>query len=226
MSESAAERETARKKKAAEKTARWRAAHPDQVRAYREQFKERAAAWREAHREEAAEYSRQWRRANPGDTRNRTTARDREYQRRYREAHAERIAAQVREWKAANPERLAQLRKENDLRRRALKAGSNAEGILAQLIAEKMTFYGNRCIYCGGPFEHVDHVKPLARSGQHLLAWLRPSCGPCNLRKGARWGGVAAWAATRQGDSHMHDKVAWTFPTWVAGVEVPASQRT
>lgn len=43
------------------------------------------------------------------------------------------------------------------------------------------------CWMCGGPFEHIEHVKPLAMGGPHILANLRPSCAPCNLSKGGRW---------------------------------------
>lgn len=47
-----------------------------------------------------------------------------------------------------------------------------------------MSVFGNKCFYCGGDFEHVDHAIPLIRHGYHCLANLRPSCKLCNLRKG------------------------------------------
>lgn len=43
------------------------------------------------------------------------------------------------------------------------------------------------CWVCGGPKDQVDHVKPLAAGGAHLLANLRPICAPCNRRKSAQW---------------------------------------
>jgi len=42
---------------------------------------------------------------------------------------------------------------------------------------------GLRCVYCGGPFEHVDHLVPVALGGRHALWNLAPSCRPCNLSK-------------------------------------------
>ena len=44
----------------------------------------------------------------------------------------------------------------------------------------RMSVFGYRCAYCGGPFEHVDHVKPLSKGGPHCLSNLRPACAPCN----------------------------------------------
>jgi len=40
-----------------------------------------------------------------------------------------------------------------------------------------------QCAYCGGEFEHVDHVKSLSKSGPHCLSNLRPACKKCNLSK-------------------------------------------
>jgi 5-methylcytosine-specific restriction endonuclease McrA len=43
------------------------------------------------------------------------------------------------------------------------------------------------CWLCGGPREQVDHVKPIAAGGSHILANLRPICGSCNQKKWATW---------------------------------------
>ncbi len=40
---------------------------------------------------------------------------------------------------------------------------------------------------CGGPFEEVDHVKPIAKGGWHALANLRPACFRCNNQKSDKW---------------------------------------
>jgi 5-methylcytosine-specific restriction endonuclease McrA len=44
---------------------------------------------------------------------------------------------------------------------------------------------------CSGPFEHVDHVKPIAKGGLNVLSNMRPACGSCNSAKRAKWFGVA-----------------------------------
>lgn len=47
-------------------------------------------------------------------------------------------------------------------------------------------FYGPRCVYCGAPAEHVDHVIPRTDGGTDRFDNLRPACEHCNLAKGAR----------------------------------------
>jgi 5-methylcytosine-specific restriction endonuclease McrA len=43
--------------------------------------------------------------------------------------------------------------------------------------------YGDKCFYCNGLFEHIDHYMPLSRGGSHTLENVRPSCKTCNLHK-------------------------------------------
>lgn len=43
---------------------------------------------------------------------------------------------------------------------------------------------GKACVYCGGPYEQIDHIVPYAHGGLHELANMNPSCGPCNASKG------------------------------------------
>src|SRR5690606_18230624 len=50
----------------------------------------------------------------------------------------------------------------------------------------RMEYYG-KCWICGGPWDQVDHVKPLSKGGPNILANLRPACGTCNRRKGNKW---------------------------------------
>jgi hypothetical protein len=42
-----------------------------------------------------------------------------------------------------------------------------------------------QCVYCSGPYEHVDHVVPRARGGTDDPSNLMPSCLPCNYSKKA-----------------------------------------
>lgn len=45
-----------------------------------------------------------------------------------------------------------------------------------------------RCAYClVAPFEHWDHVIPVARGGRHSIGNLLPSCARCNLKKQAKF---------------------------------------
>lgn len=45
---------------------------------------------------------------------------------------------------------------------------------------------GNRCQYCGGPAESIDHVLPRSKGGQHSWDNVVACCRSCNVRKGDR----------------------------------------
>lgn len=55
----------------------------------------------------------------------------------------------------------------------------------ASAIEARVSVFGWQCAYCNGPYQHLDHLKPLSRGGPHILANLRPSCARCNQRKSA-----------------------------------------
>lgn len=103
-----------------------------------------------------------------------------------------------RRWSAANPE----VHLENERRRRARRRGTAVAILTTEQIALKMAYWGFRCWMCGGPFEHVDHVKPLAKGGAHILANLRPSCVRCNQQKFAQWPWPTGARRADSGDSH------------------------
>lgn len=64
-------------------------------------------------------------------------------------------------------------------RRRALKRNSVlvCETPTVDILAE------GPCVYCGGPPEDVDHVRPLSRGGVHHESNLVPACMRCNRGK-------------------------------------------
>lgn len=43
--------------------------------------------------------------------------------------------------------------------------------------------YDNKCAYCGGAFEAMDHVVPVAKGGGTVMSNVVPACTACNLRK-------------------------------------------
>lgn len=146
---------------------------------HRESRMARAAARRAepAYAAEAAERTARWRAQNP--------ERSRETIRRHREQNLEKIRIAVRVWHANNPMKVRAYR----ARRRGLLKASSTVPITAAQIESRLDFYGYRCWMCGGPFEHLDHVKPLSKGGMHCAANLRPACGPCNLGKKDKWFG-------------------------------------
>lgn len=76
-------------------------------------------------------------------------------------------------------------------RRRARKLGAQVTPYTQAQLVERMQACGNKCWMCGGPFEEVDHVKPLSKGGKDCLSNLRPSCRSCNRSKSAKWFGVS-----------------------------------
>jgi 5-methylcytosine-specific restriction endonuclease McrA len=69
-------------------------------------------------------------------------------------------------------------------RRERLKAAVGTA--TTEQVEARVTYYGGCCAYCGGPFEAVEHVIPLARGGTGWASNLVPSCNPCNLAKRAK----------------------------------------
>lgn len=103
-------------------------------------------------------------------------------------------AIRVSKWAKNHPEKRA----ESQRKRRARKTGSQILPITIDMLAMRLEVFGGRCAYCGGPFEHWDHFKPLELGGPHILANMRPSCISCNISKGCKH--PIAWMA--QFESH------------------------
>ncbi|MFG3200345.1 HNH endonuclease [Streptomyces sp. NPDC048208] len=59
---------------------------------------------------------------------------------------------------------------------------------------ELFSRWSYRCCYCDGPAEHIDHVTPISKGGDDVLANVVPACAPCNLDKAAR--SLTEWAET------------------------------
>jgi len=133
------------------------------------------------------EYKKRWYQANKSKIRKKQEV--------YREANKEHLRAADKLWRKNNKEkdraRTAKWAKDNpdrraeaEQRRRARKRGSQVMRITPEMLKDRLLVFGNKCAYCGGPFEHWDHLKPLELQGPHILANLRPSCADCNISKG------------------------------------------
>lgn len=166
------------------KAREWNLANPERVRqidrkrASHPRRKRQIAASQKRHRPKYKAREARQRRENP--------ERFREIERLWRARNKESIAERKRRYRTTNPN-IAWQEKAKTHRRRALaKIGPSAEEI-----QQKMEYHGYRCWICGDISNSVDHVKPLAAGGPHILANLRPACIPCNSRKHARWYGAA-----------------------------------
>lgn len=175
-----------------ERTKRWVAAHPDQVKATRAKNAEaikasqrhawkkrkddpalkaaaraRSQAWREANRERHRRYSKQWAADNP--------ARARETYLKWYAANREQVQARNRQWREENYERHLVTNRE-DARKRYLSRDEDAW-------AYSLVLRRDPCSYCGGPAGAVDHITSLSAGGANEWDNLTAACIPCNSSK-------------------------------------------
>jgi hypothetical protein len=90
-------------------------------------------------------------------------------------------------WRAANPEKARATDAKRNARRRAAMKKAPKVHYTATQLAERMRYWGDRCWMCHGPFQAVDHVKPITKGGYDALGNLRPICASCNGSKNNRW---------------------------------------
>lgn len=145
----------------------WKGAHKEQVR-------EKMRAWRQAHKEEVREYKKARHRAHPEI--------ERERRRRYRARNREELNGYQRKWIAENREKTVAGARRRRARKLAARGGATVEQVEG-----RVAIFGGRCYICGGPYEAIDHVKPLSAGGPDYAGNLRPICKRCNSVKRARW---------------------------------------
>lgn len=190
----------------------WREANPERERErkkrYYEANKEALMAQQREYREANADKVRarqaEYRRRN----RERILRRKREYWRENRlrliaqrkewgRKNADYVRRQGRKWQKQNRDKcnLAQRRyarrhpsriKAKSVASRRLREQAAGNCSTTQVLA-RVAYFGARCYLCGGAYEAVDHVKPIAAGGTHWSANLRPVCQTCNSRKAAAW---------------------------------------
>lgn len=150
------------------KSARYRQRHPDWARESRRR-------WRKHHPEKRAAQKRRW------YLRHQSTA-DGTIQ-KWRERNREKVREYQRQWQTTHRAAHAETERRRRARRRSVAVMYFHESELAA----RLSMFANRCWLCGAVATAVDHVKPLAAGGMHVLANLRPICDHCNARKGAKW---------------------------------------
>jgi 5-methylcytosine-specific restriction endonuclease McrA len=148
----------------------------------REQQKEKQRIRRKEKYEQILEYNRKW----YADNSDRARERGRKLNKQYRTVSPDKKKQCDNKWRKANPDKVRAMW----LRRRARKAGTSGE-CSAQQANQRIAMYGVACAYCGGKFEHLDHVIPLSKGGSNWPANFRPSCAKCNKSKGSKT--LAAW---------------------------------
>lgn len=111
----------------------------------------------------------------------------RAYNMKYYAENREKYAEWNAKWVGDNPARKRATQSAAAGRRRARMLEATSGHFSTEQLAQRMSMFDNSCWICGGPFQHVDHVKPLAAGGMHTLSNLRPSCANCNRRKNRTW---------------------------------------
>lgn len=87
---------------------------------------------------------------------------------------------------------------------------------------------GNRCQYCMGPAESIDHVIPRSKGGGHTWDNVVACCRRCNVRKGDRLPSEIGYALKRR--PGPPSPYGWIFansgyppdPAWQQFLAVPA----
>jgi 5-methylcytosine-specific restriction endonuclease McrA len=184
--------------------------------AHREELNRRAAEYAKGHVDERREYLAKWRAANQDKIvayreshrpapkpRRAQTAAEKEAARvrhlasanAWKEKNRGRTADYWQQWIAENKQARVEYRKANPdigrrvrANRRARMMGALVLPITQKMLDGKLEYWGSMCWVCrAAPFEHWDHVKPLAKGGAHVLSNLRPACHRCNSKKNATW---------------------------------------
>lgn len=96
-------------------------------------------------------------------------------------------AQRAAEWRRNNPERVKELAAAGRLKRMERVQEAGVFTVLPRDWVRLVQRYGGLCAYCRlRPWEHRDHVVPIARGGRHCIGNLLPACAPCNQEKAAR----------------------------------------
>jgi 5-methylcytosine-specific restriction endonuclease McrA len=100
----------------------------------------------------------------------------------YRLAHPE----QYREYRRAGKKRNPEANRSYVRARKTRLRGQVVVHFTPEQLRQRLSMFAG-CWMCGGRAETIDHVKPIAKGGAHMLANLRPACLACNSRKQDRW---------------------------------------
>ncbi len=95
---------------------------------------------------------------------------------RYQQSHAEARKQRRKRYDAEHREMHAV---DKHKRRTQTKEGDLTTEQWLELVEE----CGGMCVKCAAPYEHMDHIIPLSKGGEHTLDNVQPLCAKCNLSK-------------------------------------------
>lgn len=105
-----------------------------------------------------------------------------EYLRNYRKENLGAVTTREKRYKQSDKGKLSS--KLNANKRRARIIGTTADPLTALDVKDILDYYDNKCIYCGGKYEDLDHIVPLSKGGTHTKDNLAPACKDCNRNGG------------------------------------------
>lgn len=101
----------------------------------------------------------------------------------YRATHLEADNNRVRQWSKAHPDRIRQIVRSMQSRRRARKRGQGGSHSADQWIS-MLSWFGSKCLACGSTENiQADHVQPIAKHGSDDISNIQPLCKHCNKKK-------------------------------------------
>lgn len=156
----------------AEKARRYKAMYPERVKAKNKR-------WNDANRD----YRENWRKNNPDKVKEyaaRSRKKNPDYIKKWKAAHPDYDKIAGRRWKKLNPDKVRMYNAKAHAKRTVNK--DNATVLEREWRA---VLFGYQCVYCGGEYEHIDHLVALTRGGTNTSENLVPACGRCNQSKHA-----------------------------------------
>ena len=90
----------------------------------------------------------------------------------------------MRVWMMENRERYRETQRRAKVRRKSRLGAAILEGFTQEQLDKRIRLLGRCCVYCGGAYQHLDHLIPVASGGRHALWNLAPACRTCNTSKG------------------------------------------
>jgi 5-methylcytosine-specific restriction endonuclease McrA len=133
------------------------------------------------HREEARAYARVYRTAHPEKVKADNRA--------YADTHREEAKAYQVAYRAAHRDVAREYYRKAKAKRRGARFCDHPACLA--IGADRLAWQSNphTCYLCGATVDSIawmDHVVPISKGGIHCADNLRPACGPCNVRKGAK----------------------------------------
>jgi 5-methylcytosine-specific restriction endonuclease McrA len=106
----------------------------------------------------------------------------------YRKAHIEQVRERFRRYRQQESWRVRA--RASSMRRRARRSAAGKISLQDQRLYDDEqsrthleSLLKDPCCYCGKPMEHIDHIVPIAKSGEEHWTNLTAACQRCNNRK-------------------------------------------